>query len=139
MLSCSFKEVPNGSCLNSKVNNWETEIAGVSYVKFEHMKGTVNILADCISRLKPIVLYDPLTPDEHVQEFGHAVIELLPPILVNHVWQTKDTIVSIQLDENEVKKLQAACPQPRSIFDHIHDRKFNLILVSLLDSQVIIF
>ena len=32
--------------LNSKVNNWGTEIASMNYVTFEHIKITANSLAD---------------------------------------------------------------------------------------------
>ena len=43
--------------LNSKVNNWGTEIASTSHVIFDHIKGRPNILADHISRLKSMGLY----------------------------------------------------------------------------------
>ena len=32
--------------LNLKVNNWETEIASMSNVTFQHFKGTTNILSN---------------------------------------------------------------------------------------------
>ena len=36
----------------SKVNNLRTDIASMIHMTFEHIKGTENILADCISRLR---------------------------------------------------------------------------------------
>ena len=59
--------------LNFKVNNWGTEIAGISYIKFEHMKGRANILTSHISRLKFMRLYTFLSPQEHDKEFGHEI------------------------------------------------------------------
>ena len=46
--------------LNSKVNNWGTEIASMSCVIFKHVKGPDNILADSVSHLRSIHLYDSL-------------------------------------------------------------------------------
>ena len=46
--------------LNSKVNIQRTEIASMSHVIFEHIKGTANILADCISKLRSTGLYNML-------------------------------------------------------------------------------
>ena len=48
----------------------------MSLVNLKHMKGTANILADRISRLKSMSLYNHLPPEEEGQEFGHTVFEL---------------------------------------------------------------
>ena len=50
--------------LNSKVNNGETEIASMSYVTFEHIKVTANILASHTSRLRSMGFYDVLDLEE---------------------------------------------------------------------------
>ena len=46
--------------LNSKVNNSGTESASMNHVNFEHIKDKGNILADSISYLRSIQLYDSL-------------------------------------------------------------------------------
>ena len=70
--------------LKSKVSNWGNETAVMSHVKFEHIKGTPNILAGHISRLKVMELHDLLSSEEHGQEFGE-ILKPLPPIQVNEV------------------------------------------------------
>ena len=49
--------------LNSEVINWGTEITIIHHVTFEHMRGTDNILADDISCLGCMSLYDSLNPE----------------------------------------------------------------------------
>ena len=77
--------------LNSKRNTWGPEIVVMSRVKCEHIKGTeyikgtANILADHILRLKSMGLYDSLNPLEHGKEIGHEIFEPLLPNKVNEV------------------------------------------------------
>ena len=54
--------------LNFKVSNWGTDIASIPHVRFEHSKSTANILADHVSKLKPMGLYCSLNPKEHGKE-----------------------------------------------------------------------
>ena len=54
--------------INSKVNNWRTEIVGNTHVSFEHMKGRANTLASHILRLNIMRLHDFLSPEEHGKE-----------------------------------------------------------------------
>ena len=51
---------PTAHTLISKANNWESEIASMNHVTFELIKSTDNILADSISCIRSIHLYDPL-------------------------------------------------------------------------------
>ena len=46
--------------LNSKVNNYGTEIDSMSHITFELIKGIYNIIADSISQLWSIHLHDSL-------------------------------------------------------------------------------
>ena len=55
-----WHKFPTTNTLKSKVNNWGTELASMSHVIFEHIKGTSNILEDCISRLRSTGLYNVL-------------------------------------------------------------------------------
>ena len=54
---------------NSKVNNLGIEKFSVSHVTFEHINGIANILADCISRLRSIDLYNVLNAEIEEKEF----------------------------------------------------------------------
>ena len=42
----------------------------MSHVKFEHIKGITDILADYMLTLKTMDLYDSLASEEHAHEFG---------------------------------------------------------------------
>ena len=50
------------------------------HIKFEHMKGTENILADHISQLRSMGLYKVLDSKEGGKEFGHFMFNEYPPI-----------------------------------------------------------
>ena len=63
---CLWKwKVSNGPHFKPLSKQWGTEIAGMSHVKLEHIKVRVSILANCISRLKSIELYNFLSPEKH--------------------------------------------------------------------------
>ena len=62
-----------------KVNDWGTEIASMSYVIFEHIKGTNKILADNISCLRSIHLNDPLDPEGEGKDLGQDIFRELHP------------------------------------------------------------
>ena len=58
MILCLFRDILMVRTPSSKVNNWKTEITGMLNVKFEDINGTANILANDISRLMSVGLYD---------------------------------------------------------------------------------
>ena len=93
--------------LNSKGNNWGSEVVSMLQVQFEHIKGTKNILADHLSRLKSMGLYDALSPEAHGLECGHVVFEPIPPVQINEIQQTEqhvsDPVVSLQYVKKEIK------------------------------------
>ena len=60
----------------------------MSHVTFEHIKGTANILADHISRLRSMGLYNVSDPDEGKKEFRHFTFDELSPSLL-HFNQTR--------------------------------------------------
>ena len=65
--------------LNSKVKKWETEIASMCYMAFEHIKETANILVYHISWLKYIEFHEVLDPEEG-REYEHIIFDELAPI-----------------------------------------------------------
>ena len=67
--------------MNNKVNNWGIELSNFK-IKFEHIKGKKNIMADALSRLKHLDLYDSQDPEPVGQEFGHIILENLKQRIV---------------------------------------------------------
>ena len=63
--------------LNDKVNNWAVELE-MYRIRFKHIKGKSNVLANTLSRL---ILIDPdvkLEPELEGYEFGQYCFEELP-------------------------------------------------------------
>ena len=59
---------------NDKVNNWSQEIHALTpYIEFEHIKVKENILADSLSKLKPLGLYEANTPEKEGHEYGKSI------------------------------------------------------------------
>ena len=65
--------------LNNKVNNWAMEFEAFN-IKFQHVSGTANILADTLSRLVDIDPYARLDRKNAGWEFGYYVFETLPTL-----------------------------------------------------------
>ena len=63
--------------LNDKVNNWAVELETYR-IKFEHIKGKSNVLADTLSRLISIDPDVKLEPELEGYEFGQYCFEELP-------------------------------------------------------------
>ena len=63
--------------LNNTVNNWAMEIESFK-IKFVHIAGKDNILADTLSRLIDINPDVELQPELKDYEFGHYAFETLP-------------------------------------------------------------
>ena len=107
----------------------------MSHIRFKCIKGTLNSLTDHISRLKTMDQYDPLSPEEQGQEFGHTVFKPLLLIQVNQIQWTKKNTISKQLDENEMKKLQGTELHYKPIIDYMLDKKFQSHVSFILDSR----
>ena len=73
-----LKKFLQGKTLNNKVNNWGIELSNFN-IEFQHIKGKRNILADALSRLKRLGLYTAQDPEPYGREFGHTILEELPP------------------------------------------------------------
>ena len=72
-----LKKFLQKNTLNNKVNNWAMELEAFN-IKFQHVSGKTNILADTLSRPVDIDPYARLDPENAGWEFGYYVFETLP-------------------------------------------------------------
>ena len=69
---------------NDMVNNWLQEIYTINpHIGFEHIKGKENILADSLSRLKILGLYETNTPEKEGHGYSKFVFNLEPETVCN--------------------------------------------------------
>ena len=74
-----LKKFLQKNTLNTKVNNWAMELEAFN-IKFQHVIGKTNILADTLSRLVEIDPDARLDPENAGWEFGYYVFETLPKL-----------------------------------------------------------
>ena len=74
-----LKKFLQKNTLNNKVNNWAMELEAFN-IKFQHVSGRTNILADTLSRLVDIDPDARLDPQNAGWEFGYYVFETLPKL-----------------------------------------------------------
>ena len=93
--------------LNNTVNNWAMEIESFK-IKFVHIAGKDNILADTLSRLIDINPDVELQPKLKDYEFGHYAFETLPKArskMVNEILTSLDGVnvceINITCDNSE--------------------------------------
>ena len=104
--------------LNSKVNNWATEISPFR-ITFEYIKGIKNTLADTMSRLIEIDSQSEQEPEPKGYEFGYYIFDIPPNIKVHDIEmimysttdvETKDTtgnnFKGFAIDTNTLQELQ---------------------------------
>ena len=65
--------------LNNKVNNWAMELEAFN-IRFEHVSGKANILADTLSCLIDLDPDARLDPENAGWEFGYYIFESLPKL-----------------------------------------------------------
>ena len=58
---------------NNKVNNWSQIHSIIPHNEFEHIKGKEDILADSLSRLKTLGLYENNGPEKPGHEYGESI------------------------------------------------------------------
>ena len=89
--------------LNTKVNNWAVEISPFR-IKFEHIEGIKNTLADTMSRL--IQIMPDIKPEQEPEgyEYGYNVFEALEPIdcEINEVTTRDQKIPNIPIDDEPI-------------------------------------
>ena len=79
-----LKKFLQKNTLNNKVNNWAMELEAFN-IKFQHVSGRTNILADTLSRLVDIDPDARLDPENAGWEFGYYVFETLPKLLSEEI------------------------------------------------------
>ena len=83
-----LKRFLHKNTLNSKINNWAMKLESFN-IKFEHIKGHNNIIADTLSHLIDIDPDTQLTPEGNGYEFDYAVFEELLDI---HTFEINEVI-----------------------------------------------
>ena len=74
-----LKKFLQKNTLNNKVNNWAMELEAFN-IRFEHVSGKANILADTLSRLIDLDPDARLDPENAEWEFGYYIFESLPKL-----------------------------------------------------------
>ena len=100
--------------LNNEVNNWAVELETFN-IKFEHISGTKNTLADTLSR---IIKVDPEAQPECEKEgyeFGYSCFEELPPAEVCEVEDkiAKDVKLWPDIDIG-IPEMECTLPVPKA-------------------------
>ena len=81
-----LKKFLQKNTLNNKVNNWAMELEAFN-IRFEHVSGKANILADTLSRLIDLDPDTRLDPENAGWEFRYYIFELLPKLSSEDVAQ----------------------------------------------------
>ena len=74
-----LKKFLQKNTLNNKVNNWAMELEAFN-IRFKHISGKANILADMLSHLVDIDPDTRLDPENARWEFGYHIFEPLPKL-----------------------------------------------------------
>ena len=74
-----LKKFLQKNTLNNKVNNWAMELEAFN-IRFEHVSGKANILADTLSHLIDLDPDARLDPENAGWEFGYYIFESLPKL-----------------------------------------------------------
>ena len=114
--------------LNNTVNNWAMEIKSFK-IKFIHIAGKDNILADTLSRLIDIDPDVELQPELKDYEFGHYAFETLPKArskMVHEVLTSLDGVdvceISITYDNSENSPYSVKLPLSNENFICLQDK-----------------
>ena len=74
-----LKKFLQKNTLNNKVNNWAMKLEAFN-IRFEHVSGKANILADMLSHLVDLDPDARLDPENARREFGYYIFESLPKL-----------------------------------------------------------
>ena len=114
--------------LNNTVNNWAMEIESFK-IKFIHIAGKDNILADMLSRLIDIDPDVELQPELKDYEFGHYAFETLPKAkgkMVHEVITSVDGVdvceINITYDNSENSPYSVKLPLSNEKFSCLQDK-----------------
>ena len=114
--------------LNNTVNNWVMEIKSFK-IKFVHIAGKDNILADTLSGWLTSTLMFELQPELKDYEFGHYAFETLPKAkgkMVHVVITSLDGVnvceINITYDNSENSPYSVKLPLSNEKFSCLQDR-----------------
>ena len=93
-----LKKFLQKNTLNNKVNNWAMELEAFN-IRFKHVSGKANILADMLSHLVDIDPDARLDPENARWEFGYYIFESLPKLSSEDIVQ----ICEILSGENVIR------------------------------------
>ena len=93
-----LKKCLQKNTLNNKVNNWAMELEAFN-IKFKHVSGKANILADTLSCLVDIDIDARLDPENARWEFRYYVFDSLPKLSGEGIFQ----ICEILSGENVIR------------------------------------
>ena len=113
-----------GKTLNNKVNNWGIELSNFK-INFQHIKGKRNVMADALSRLKRLGLYDIQEPEADGHEFGHTILEELPPVTVSQVVTDMKPTVLLNNEIEKIVENQATDEMCQHILNNLGLQKFS--------------
>ena len=91
-----LKKFLQKNTLNNKVNNWAMELEAFN-IRFEHVSGKANILADMLSHLVDLDPDARLDPENARWEFGYYIFESLPKL------SSEDIVCEILSGENIIR------------------------------------
>ena len=95
----------SGKTMNNKVNNWGIELSNFQ-IEFQHIRGKHNVMADALSHVKRLGLYTPQEPEPNGREFGHTILEELPPIKVSQIQAYAKPVPPQNCDSEDILKQQ---------------------------------
>ena len=86
-----LKKFLQKNTLNNKVNNWAIELEAFN-IRFEHVSGKANILADMLSHLVDLNPDARLDPENAGWEFGYYIFESLPKLSSEDIVQIREIL-----------------------------------------------
>ena len=113
-----------GKTLNNKVNNWGIELSNFK-INSQHIKGKRNVMADALSRLKRLGLYDIQEAEADGHEFGHTILEELPPVTVSQVVTDMKPTVLLNNEIEKIVENQATDEMCQHILNNLGLQKFS--------------
>ena len=90
--------------MNNKVNKWGIEHSNFQ-IEFQHIRGKC-VMADALSHVKRLGLYTPQEPEPNDREFGHTILEELPPIKVSQIQAYAKPVPPRNWDSEDILKQQ---------------------------------
>ena len=81
-------------------------------------------MADALSRLKRLGLYNPQNPEPEGKEFGHTILEELPPVKISQVQANVKPIEPKDCQLEEIVKQQQSDDFCKQVKQNINLQKY---------------